>query len=156
MNITLTGGTGFIGSHFLELVADTDVQVFALRRQKRFRKELIHNKNVKWIDSELSSPEEWYLQETDVLVHLAAHTANPPYDDIVNCVSYNVNSVIQLFNKAYECGVKDFVVAGSCFEYGNSNDQAIASTSSLKPTNSYACSKAIASMVLEHWAKNVP
>ena len=38
MNITLTGGTGFIGSHFLELVADTDVQVFALRRQKDFEK----------------------------------------------------------------------------------------------------------------------
>ena len=44
---------------------------------------------MEWIDSELSSPEEWYLQETDVLVHLAAHTANKPYDVVVNCVSYN-------------------------------------------------------------------
>ena len=52
-------------------------------------------------------------------------------------------------------GIKIFLVAGSCFEYGLSSIhyETIPTTAKLEPTNSYAASKAAASISLQQWAR---
>ena len=52
-------------------------------------------------------------------------------------------------------GIQRFIVAGSCFEYGRSgeNYNVIPSNAPLEPTNSYAASKAAASIALCQWAE---
>jgi nucleoside-diphosphate-sugar epimerase len=95
------------------------------------------------------------LKGYHVLVHLAAHTGNVPYDTLANCLRWNLMSTLALFEQARLAGIRRFVVAGSCFEYGKSGEhyQAIPTNAPLLPTNSYAASKAAASIALTQWAE---
>jgi len=95
------------------------------------------------------------LKGCDVLVHLAAHTGNVPYDSLTNCLRWNLIAVLELFEQARQAGIKRFIVAGSCFEYGRSGERysKIPSDAPLEPTNTYAASKAAASIALWQWAE---
>ena len=89
------------------------------------------------------------------MVHLAAHTGNVPYDSLTNCLRWNLIAVLKLFEEARKAGIKRFIVAGSCFEYGRSGERysEIPSDAPLEPTNSYAASKAAASIAFCQWAE---
>jgi nucleoside-diphosphate-sugar epimerase len=95
------------------------------------------------------------LEGCNVLVHLAAHTGNVPYDTLANCLQWNLIAVLDLFEKARLAGIQRFIVAGSCFEYGKSGERytEIPTDAPLEPTNSYAASKAAASIALLQWAE---
>ena len=53
--------------------------------------------------------------DIDILVHLAAHSANVPYDSLDNCIYWNVSQPLHMFNSAKTAGVDKFIVTGSCF-----------------------------------------
>ena len=149
MKIALTGGTGFIGSHFLKQSLQNEHNILAIRRNIKSRPNIILEKEPTWIDKQMNAIKARDLSECDVLVHLAAHTGNIPYDTLKNCLYWNVTTVLNLFEEARLAGIKRYVVAGSCFEYGRSGEryEKIPSCAPLEPTNSYAASKA-ASTVL--------
>jgi nucleoside-diphosphate-sugar epimerase len=90
-----------------------------------------------------------------VLVHLAAHSVQYPFDSLANCLRWNLMAVLELFEQARNAGIERFIVAGSCFEYGRSGERhgAIPTDAPLEPTNSYAASKASASIALCQWAE---
>jgi len=155
MNIAMTGGTGFIGSHFLKQALADGHSVRAIRRTAETRSRILIAQQPDWLDRHIDQviPED--LQGCDVLVHLAAHTGNIPYDNLANCFYWNVSAVISLFEQARLAGIKRYIVAGSCFEYGASGERydRIPTDAPLEPTNSYAASKAAASIALMQWAK---
>lgn len=154
MNIFLTGGTGFIGSHFLKLALSNDHDILALRRSTSSQTKINLVNQPNWVTSSFEEVTVDQLLGMDCLVHLATHSGNVPYDDLLGCLSNNVFSVLQLFEKARIAGIKRFIVAGSCFEYGKSGEQfdQIPAIAPLLPTNSYAASKASASIALSQWA----
>lgn len=88
------------------------------------------------------------IKECEILVHLAAHSANVPYDSLENCIHWNVIIPIGLFRKAVASGVRRFVIAGSCFEYGRAGEryEFIPPDAPLEPTQTYPASKAAASV----------
>jgi len=88
------------------------------------------------------------------MLHLAAHTAQPPYDTLENCLLYNMIQPLALFDKALIAGVGKFVVAGSCFEYGLSAERYdfVLPSAPLEPTQAYPASKAAASIAFIQWA----
>jgi nucleoside-diphosphate-sugar epimerase len=90
------------------------------------------------------------LEGCEALIHLAAHSANVPYDTLENCLVENVIKPLALFRAAILAGVRRFIVAGTCFEYGREGErhEFIAATAGLFPTQSYPASKAAASVVL--------
>ena len=155
MNIFLTGGTGFIGSHFLAIALSEGHTVFAQRRSELSRPKIFLKHQPFWINKSLDQISSTDLKSIDIVIHLAAHTGNVPYDTLDNCLRWNLQAPLALFNKARDVGVKNFLVAGSCFEYGKSGElyDAIPTTASLMPTNSYAASKAAASMCFLQWAE---
>ena len=154
MKIVLTGGTGFIGSHFLKHALAKNYSVLAIRRSSDSQPRIPLDREPIWLDRQLSEVSSKELEGCDVLVHLAAHTGNVPYDNLHNCMRWNVIEVISLFEKARLSGIKRFVVAGTCFEYGRSGErfESIPTDAPLEPTNSYAASKASASIALSQWA----
>jgi len=154
MNIFLTGGTGFIGSHFLKHAIVEGHSVRALRRRATSKTRIPIDQQPEWLDHQLDEVAVEEIQGFDVLVHLAAHTANMPYDNLANCLRWNLLAVLNLFEQARLAGIKRFIVAGSCFEYGRSGERytAIPTDAFLDPTNSYAASKASASIALKQWA----
>lgn len=154
MNIALTGGTGFIGSHFLNQSLAAGHTVRALRRSPLSKPRIPIHQQPEWLDRQLDEVKAEELRGCDVLVHLAAHTGNVPYDSLANCLRWNLMAVLVLFEQARLAGIERFVVAGSCFEYGRSGERyvSIPTDAPLEPTNSYAASKAAASIALSQWA----
>lgn len=155
MKIALTGGTGFIGSHFLNHALSAGHSVTALRRSPQSKSRIPLLSPPDWLERQLDEVTFQDLHGCKVLVHLATHTGNVPYDNLANCLHWNLTAVLSLFEQARLAGIRRFVVAGSCFEYGSSGERfdAIPTDAPLEPTNSYAASKAAASIALLQWAK---
>lgn len=154
MKLFVTGGTGFVGSHFLRAALAAGHQVVALRRSgSRPRVPLAMEPT--WIESPLSEVNPSWLQDCEVLVHLAAHTPNPPYDTLENCLRWNVLEPLRLFEHARQVGICRFIVAGTCFEYGRSAERYewIPTDAPLEPTDTYPASKAAASVAFGGWAR---
>ena len=155
MKIFVTGATGFIGSHFVRQALDAGHTVLALRRSEKSQSRIALEREPLWLDRKLDEVTVEDLQGCDSLVHLAAHTGNVPYDSLANCLRWNLTAVVSLFENARLSGISRYVVAGSCFEYGRSGERytAIPTSAPLEPTNSYAASKAAASIALLQWAQ---
>ncbi len=155
MKLFVTGGTGFIGSHFIDLALDLGHEVFAFRRLNS-RSGMILRNNLVWVEGVLDGNFQRELQGVDVFVHFASHTPNPPYASLEECLFWNVYASLKLVNQAYEVGVRKYLIAGSCFEYGESANQYefIPVDAPLKPSLSYPISKAAASIAFEGFARD--
>lgn len=146
MKVFLTGGTGFIGSHFIEAAMNDEIDILALKRSSSSHCRIELSKEPQWLKKKYLEVESSDLVGCEVFVHLAAHSANVPYDSVENCIQHNVIEPIVLFRKAIAAGIKKFIIAGSCFEYGRSGEryENIPIDAPLEPTMSYPCSKAAA------------
>jgi nucleoside-diphosphate-sugar epimerase len=155
MKVFVTGATGFIGSNFLNLLAlDPKVEIVALRRNLYSQPRIPLVKEPYWITKPLDQVDHNDLEGVDVIVHLAAHSMYPPYDTLDNCMYWNLSAPLQLFNEAVKAAVTKFIVAGSCFEYGLSGEEYefIPVETMLKPTLTYAASKAASSIAFYQFA----
>jgi len=148
MKIFLTGGTGFIGSHFINQAHAAGHEIIALRRSptSRPRVPLLHQPQ--WLDQEMAAVAPEDMEGCSTLLHLAAHSANAPYDTLENCLQHNLLAPLALFRSAISAGIRRFIVAGSCFEYGTAGEryEFIPPDAPLEPTASYPASKAAASV----------
>ncbi len=154
MRVFLTGGTGFVGSHLLNHYLENNNEVTALKRSNDSKTKIFLKKEPKWILGSLNNIKRKHLINHDLLVHLAAHSAQPPYDNLHNCILNNVLNPIKLFENAFNAGIRRFIVAGSCFEYGlsaNAYDK-IPPNAPLFPVDTYPASKAMASIAFIQWA----
>jgi nucleoside-diphosphate-sugar epimerase len=154
MNIFLTGGTGFIGAHVLRQALAAGHCVCALRRPGS-KPRIPLEQQPQWLDRAMDEVVSDDLMGCDVLVHLAAHSVSYPHDTLSNCLRWNLMAVLSLFEQARRAGIKRYVVAGSFFEYGQAGYRfhPIPTDAPLEPTNSYAVSKAAASIALRQWAE---
>lgn len=164
MKLFVTGSTGFIGSHFLNTALAAGHDVIALRRSKnskprvpiieRSEQQTTGNDQpqstgrLHWLTKQITDVTVEDLAGCDVLVHLAAHTPNVPYDTLENCLYWNMMVPIGLFRRAAEAATTRIVAAGSCFEYGRSGGryEFIPPDAPLEPTQTYPASKAAASV----------
>lgn len=154
MKLFVTGATGFIGTHFIGQALAEGHDVVALRRTGslcRFPLAV----QPRWLDGALDGDWSEMLRGCDALVHLAAHTPNPPYAPLDECLFWNVFAPVKLARQAVSAGVRRFIVAGSCFEYGESarDVQFVDTTTPLKPVLSYPTSKAAASVAFEGFCR---
>ncbi len=149
MNIFLTGGTGFVGSNFLEIILTEDYSVKALKRLGS-KTAFTLSKEPIWIEGSLDINKPGLFHNTDVFVHLASHSTNPPYDNLDNCLYWNVLAPIKLASQAASEGVENFLIAGSCSEYGvSAEDGELSVSSPLEPNLSYSTSKAASSIAFK-------
>jgi nucleoside-diphosphate-sugar epimerase len=154
MKLFVTGGTGFVGTHFLQQAAAAGHEIVALRRpgsQPRLPLAI----EPRWVDGALDDDWGGALKGCDALVHLASHTPNPPYAPLDECLYWNVYAALKLARQAVVAGVSRFLVAGSCFEYGQVPPQleAVTTCTPLAPLLSYPTSKAAASLAFQGLAR---
>jgi len=147
MKIFLTGGTGFIGSHFLQQALDAGHQIVAVQRTGSKPRIPLSREPV-WLDGSLDDNWSAPLSNCKILVHLAAAGANPQQLDWNELFDVNVRQSLSLWRQAAKAGVSRFVICGSCFEYGKSGEhyEFIPTNAPLEPANAYAASKAAATM----------
>ena len=148
MKIFVTGATGFIGSHFVEQAIQAGHTVVGLRRSETSQPRIKLTQEPIWLTKSMADLRPIDFDGCECLVHLAAHTANVPYDTLENCLYWNMTVPIAMIRAAHQALVSRFVIAGSCFEYGKSGEryEFIPTNAPLEPTASYPTSKAIASL----------
>jgi nucleoside-diphosphate-sugar epimerase len=151
MRIFLTGGTGFIGSNFINHAHDAGYEIVAQRRSHHSSPKVNLKKQPNWLEKPLRSLTPEDFAECSQLVHLAAYSANLPYDTLENCLIQNVMDPLAMFRAAIAAGIKRFIVAGSYFEYGLSSEryEFIPTTAALEPQATYPTSKAAGSVVFQ-------
>lgn len=143
--ILITGATGFIGSNFINVLNESEFVVIGIRRNDKSTPRVTIERNVHWVTSPLEKISSEILETADVIVHLASHSANHPYDSLNNCINQNVIQHLKFIKNAYTSGVRRFLFAGSCFEYGTSGVRYdfIPVDAPLEPVGSYPVSKAM-------------
>jgi len=154
MKIFVTGGTGFVGSHFIQHAIQAGHRVLAIRRSGSTPK-ISLDEEPEWIEGALDGNFENHLENIDVFIHLASHTPNHPYAELSSCLYWNVFASIRLAEQAHRAGVRKFLVAGSCFEYGRTAERVdfLSTNAPLQPDSSYPISKAAASIAFEGFAR---
>jgi nucleoside-diphosphate-sugar epimerase len=147
MRLFVTGGTGFIGSHFLAGALASGHEVLALKRPGSTPRVTL-KVEPEWLEGELTDDWHTALRECDALVHFAAAGVNPSKATWESCFRTNVTDSLKLWMRAIEAGITKFVVSGSCFEYGRAGEryEFIPPDAPLEPTGPYHSSKAAATM----------
>lgn len=153
MKIFLTGGTGFVGSHVLKELVSRGHEVVAIRRKPGSSSKIEINQEFTWLLREYEDLTLSDFEGIEVLVHLASHSVQYPYDSLDECILQNVIRPMCLFQKAYDAGVRSFVVAGSAAEYGQSGErfQFIPPEAPLNPYNVYGTSKAMSYLAIREF-----
>lgn len=143
LKIFVTGGTGFIGSHFLNEMSSRGHSIKALRRPNSIPRVSLHQEP-DWLDASIGSicPDD--LAGIDVLVHFAAAGVSPQVASWEELLEFNVEAQLKLMKVAAVASVKKIVMAGTYAEYGlSANDyEKIPPSAPLNPSNGYAASKA--------------
>lgn len=156
MKLFVTGGTGFVGSHFLRLAMEAGHEVVAQRRPGS-KSRLKLSCEPQWIDRLMDEDFSAELAGCDAVVHLAAHTPNPPYAPLDECLYWNVYATSHLLLQAFAQGVNHVLVAGTCFEYGAAAEgqDFVHPGTETRPTLSYPISKAAATISCLGLARNL-
>jgi nucleoside-diphosphate-sugar epimerase len=143
MRLFVTGGTGFIGSNFINAAMLSGHDVIALRRNNsKPRMKLINEPT--WINGRMSDDLQEALSDCDVLVHLASTGVSPQLTTWGECFSVNVTDSLILFENAINAGIDKLLIAGTSLEYGRSalRFDNIPCDAPLEPIGPYANSRA--------------
>ena len=142
MKIFLTGGTGFIGSNFINLAHGKSIEIICLKRKKSLCRVKL-SKEPKWCEGDLSDNWTNELKKSDIFIHLAAEgiSNNPSYDRLIDT---NISKPTKLLLSAIDSGIKKIIIIGTYWEYGYSAKKYkfIPTDAPLFPTNKYAATKA--------------
>ena len=107
MKLAATGGTGFVGSHFLNVALETGHEVTALTRRPQEPRE-----RLRWIEGSLDRPESLrdLVKDVDAVIHIAG-VLNPR--DPADFERGNVQGTLAMLAAATAAGVTRFVHVSS-------------------------------------------
>ena len=155
LNIVVTGGAGFIGSHLIDRLLKEGHIVVNIDNFDSFYDESIKRENIKGhleyqtytlreVDiRDKEALEEAIPDDTDVVVHLAAKAGvRPSIEDPVVYQEVNVAGTQNMLEVAREKDIKQFIFASSSSVYGkNPNVPWKEDDAVLQPISPYASTK---------------
>ena len=156
MKILVTGATGFIGRHVVELLFERQHEVIAVARDIDKTRSINWFNNVKFVNCDLNEPDlniSTILGIPDVLVHLA-WTGLPNYKDLFH-FEVNLPVSYRFLKNMITAGTKHILVTGTCFEYGMQNGQ-LSEDTPTSPSNPYGLAKDTLRKFLEALQKQHP
>lgn len=147
MKIIVTGGAGYIGSHFVRILVKKGFEVVVLDNLCRGHREAVH-KDALFEEVDLLNYTELNdlmgKHQPDAIVHFAAFAYVG--ESVENPEIYYENNVIGSFNlikAAKNNNIRKFVFSSTCSLYGNPEQIPISETASVNPINPYAQTKLI-------------
>lgn len=153
MRILVTGGAGYIGSHFVRMLSKGNHEVVVIDNLSRGHKESVPSgvsfEFVDILDAEkISDVIKKY--SPDAIVHFAAFAYVG--ESVEHPEIYYQNNVIGSYNlirAAAEKKVKYFVFSSTCSVYGNPDKVPISESQPVNPINPYANTKLMIEMMLK-------
>jgi nucleoside-diphosphate-sugar epimerase len=165
MKILVTGGAGFVGSvvsaHLLN--AGEKVRILdSLLHGGQSLLSLYSSGAVEFVKGDVRESDKLKraLEGVDAVIHLAAIVGDPAcakQPELAKQV--NQNASIEVFNQAKQAGVKRFIFASTCSNYGRMTDPSsyVDEGSELRPVSLYAETKvAVEKELLSHSVKLAP
>ncbi|TNG01454.1 MAG: NAD(P)-dependent oxidoreductase [Gammaproteobacteria bacterium] len=161
MKITITGGTGFIGSRLALRSREMGHDVTILGQVNTPAEEDNLNElkagNIRVLIGAVTDREKTQeaVADADIVFHLAAaqHEANVPDQHFRDV---NVEGTRQLIEASIESGVKRFVYGSTIGVYGSALDGQIDEQSLQRPDNIYGITKAEAEKLVQEYADRIP
>lgn len=162
MNLLITGGAGFIGSHFVRYWLDRHLQDRIVTLDKLTYagnldnlKEVLRHPRHRFLRGDIGSVSDVRraLKGVDTVVNFAAEThVDRSLLDASPFLRTNVEGTHVLVNAAREAGVQRFLHVSTDEVYGSVERGRSLETDRLNPTSPYAASKAASDhMVLSQW-----
>jgi len=145
MNILVTGGAGFIGSHVVDTYIENHHNVVVIDDMSRGRKEFINPKatfhQISISDSRLANIIQ--KERIEVINHHAAQiSVSDSVKNPVKDAESNIIGTLQLLQSAVECGVNKFIFASTGGAiYGEQDYFPAREDHPKKPTSPYGLSK---------------
>ncbi len=146
MKVLVTGGAGYIGSVLVRQLLNKGFKVRVLDSLKfggEALYEVMLNPNLEFVHGDVRNSDdvEKALVGIDAIAHLAAIVGDPACKKFSDeATQTNWEGSVALFNAAEKAGVKRFVFASTCSNYGKmaDPDSFVVETSELKPVSLYA------------------
>lgn len=157
MNILVTGGAGYIGSHFVKQLLKIGYNAVVLDNLSRGHKESVPaNVNLEIVDLKdyKSTKTIFNKYKFDAVVHFAAYAYVG--ESVENPELYYTNNLIgtmNLLKAVKESGINKFVFSSTCSLYGNPLKVPISENESVKPINPYAHSKQMIENILKDYSE---
>jgi len=153
MKILVTGGAGYIGSHFVNILNGKNIEVIVLDNLSRGHSESVPP-NVKLEEIDLLNYESLNSvldkNDIDAVVHFAAFAYVG--ESVENPSLYYQNNVVGSYNLIKACmenNVKKFVFSSTCSLYGNPETIPISENQKTNPINPYAQTKYMIEKMLQ-------
>lgn len=139
MKIAVTGASGFIGQHIVAELQRQSISVVLVVRNYSSLPVSLANHHVAIIDLQNPPLDSYELMGSpDVLIHLA-WGGLPNYKSLHH-FEEELPQQFQFLKMVIKSGLKNLVVAGTCFEYGMQSG-ALAEDTIAQPTNPYGFAK---------------
>jgi len=165
MNILITGGAGYIGSHVVkQIIENTDHNVViidnlstgSLKTIKTLNEIHQHagkNTELTFIEADLKDFQMiegmFKAKKFDVVIHFAASIVVP--ESVKNPIKYYMNNTVNttnLINLCLKYGVNKFIFSSTAAVYGQPDEIPVKETTPTKPINPYGRSKLMSETVL--------
>ena len=152
MKVLITGASGFIGGALTSLLANRNIEVFALVRNNLPEFKIAHP-NIEVILGDIDSITTLTLNKYnfDTLVHLAWENVSKVMLD-THFEHLNVQKVFM--EKVFDSNISKVIISGSCFEYGKIEGEIDVAVKP-NPNTKYGIAKnEFKNWVLNYWTKS--
>lgn len=159
MNVLITGGAGFVGSHLASSLALTGARVTVFDNLSQGRMQNIRSAvncpNVRLVTGNiLDSSFSTACRGVDLVYHLAAVSrVICAEEDPARCFDVNVTGTARVLEAARKTGVGRVVFASSREVYGEAYSRTVAESAPLRPKNVYGASKLAAEAICKVWQR---
>ncbi|UCH65768.1 MAG: UDP-glucose 4-epimerase GalE [Ignavibacterium sp.] len=158
MKILVTGGAGYIGSHFVKKLISQGKQVVVFDNLSRGHIESI-SENVSFENVDLVNKDALRKCLTGYEIEAVVHFASFAYvgESVENPGLYYKNNVVgslNLIDEICRAGINKFIFSSTCSVYGNDNIIPIKERENVAPINPYANSKLMIEKILADYNKS--
>ena len=153
MNVLVTGGAGFIGSHIIRLLLEDGHHVSVLDNLKNGHREDL-DKRARLTIGDMTDPQKTYisLKNIDAVIHLAGLIVVPDSvkDPILYCQN-NVLGTVNLLEQMRKADVRKIIFSSSACVYGTPDKFPIKEDAPIRPDNPYGAAKAAIEVFLRSY-----
>jgi len=144
MNVLVTGGAGFIGSHVTKLLLENNHQVAVIDNLSHGNKESVDSR-AKLIVAGINNSKKVKeaLNGVEAVIHMAGLIVVPEsVKDPIKYCQNNVIGTVSLIESMRQVGVKKIIFSSSACVYGTPDKLPIKEGAPVRPDNPYGASKA--------------
>jgi UDP-glucose 4-epimerase len=155
MNVLVTGGAGFIGSHLVEKLLSVGDRVRVLDDLSTGKREnLPHHNALEIVEGDIRDAGlvSRCMEGMNAVVHLAAvASVQASIDDPIRTHQVNFDGTLNLLEASHRYGVKRFLYACSAAVYGDTASIPVSEDTAPNPLSPYAVDKLTGEYYLLHY-----